>query len=145
MNKSTIPLSSGIAGAEVSIQVSPLSLSLRELKAKRKWTMAQLATALNANVYTVKAWIAMTNEPRMQLQAGLNRKIAELMNESPQPDPSPPKEPVAAEVQIPDKPTTKTVEDPDPPEPDLDAEEIADQLGTSPIRSLLPEDRRWDV
>lgn len=94
-----------------------------------------VAEALQVSTKSIGDWIRETSEPRLQKRRALEKKIEETMLKirmeadappPPQPEPlTPPAD--ASPEEVPQDP-------PKPPKPPKPA-----------VRSLLPEDRRWDV
>jgi len=118
----------------IDVNIGDFSLKLRALKkamgASNNQPLAELLSVPNT---TVGNWIRETNEPRLQIRRALEKKIdAEMLRLR-----------IAADAP---PPTTSANPFPDGPPPPTQPQDAPEPAGSGPVvRSLLPDDRRWDV
>ena len=116
----------------IDVNIGDFSLKLRALKkamgAKNNQALADLLSVPNN---TIGNWIRETNEPRLQIRRALEKKIEDEM--------------LRLRIAA-DEPPTPPNPFPDGPPPPTEPEDAPEPAGSGPVvRSLLPDDRRWDV
>ena len=123
-NSSVIPQTRNMVSGEVMIQIGEFALVLREFKKKHGLSNPKLGRILKVSTNTVAKWIHGTSEPRMERHQGI---MATLL---------------ATEMKLSD-PLPK---DPNPAPLAEPTDDLPDPVQEAPaLRSLLPQDRRWDV
>jgi transcriptional regulator with XRE-family HTH domain len=109
---------------EIAVNIGDFSLRLRALKkAMGARNNAQVAAALGVSANSIGDWIRETSEPRLQRRRQIEAQIDALLL----------KHRIAAE-----EPVAK-------PQPEVDEQDFDKIVAGPAVRSMLPEDRRWEV
>ena len=124
----------------IQVNIGDFSLKLRALKkAMGAKNNVPIAEALGVSTKSVGDWIRETSEPRLQRRRPLEKKIEELMLKIAVEKDNPP-----AAVSQPEALSPPSDGFPDGPPEDTEPED-APEPEKPAVRSLLPDDRRWDV
>jgi transcriptional regulator with XRE-family HTH domain len=119
-----MPQTSSLSASEIRVDVGNFAKQLRELKRARKWSNTDLCRELKVAKSSMSSWANGNSEPRPDRRKQLEARIRELLSQ-PESEPEP--------TPAPEAPTSPPVEDVEPP---------ADR---PKMRSLKPDDRRWEV
>ena len=117
----------------IQVNIGDFSLKLRALKkAMGAKNNVPVAEALQVSNKSVGDWIRETTEPHLPKRRALEKKIEEIMLKlRMEADAPPPEQPETLSPPADAAPEEVPQDPPEPPKP--------------AVRSLLPNDRKWDV
>lgn len=130
----SVPNTSGIAGAEVQVQMTPFQLKLKRVLKHTGWSNARLGKQFGVQGRAVSAWVRGVGEPRMQRLVEIQRELDLLLESTKASRESPPSDPPPAPPPPEEKPPEEG------PAPDRESSPGEPQRK---LRTMLPADRHW--